>query len=82
MSILYTTTFRVQARIENIGHWFKPKSFVSNFILDLGECRFCIESHVATIGAISYSYYWLDYKYLIWGFLCASINSWIRTFME
>lgn len=82
MSILYTTTFRIQARIEKIGHYFKAKSFVSNFILDLSECLFCIENHIATIGAISYSYYCLDYKYLIWGLLCASINSWIRTFLK
>lgn len=80
MSIMYTSTFRVESRIEDVGHWFKSKSFISDFFLTLSECRFCIENHVATMGAISFSFYCLDFKYLIWGFLCASINSWIRTF--
>ena len=79
MSILYKGNL-VHNKLENIGHWFKANSFLSNFFLDLSECKFCIENHTATIGAVLYYSYWLDYKVLIWGFICASINSWLREF--
>lgn len=55
---------------------------IGNILLGISECNFCLENHVATIIAISYSCYTTDVKYLIWGFLCASINSWIRTFIK
>jgi hypothetical protein len=81
MSIIYKENW-IQGKLEDIGHWFKQGSFLNNFFLDLSECNFCIESHTATVGAVLYFSYCLDYRVLIWGFLCASINSWMRTFME
>jgi hypothetical protein len=47
----------------------------------LGLCQFCMESHTATLLAIGYSCYWSDPNYLYWGFMCAAINGWLRTFI-
>jgi hypothetical protein len=72
----------IPSKLENIGNWFKQRSLLSNFFLGVSECSFCLENHTATIGAVLYYSYCLDYRVLIWGFLCASINSWLRTFVE
>ena len=74
MCILYKDNFLVN-ELENVGNWFKKDSILGNFFLDVSECQFCIENHIATIGAVFYSAYTLDYKYLFWGFLCASLSS-------
>jgi hypothetical protein len=55
---------------------------IGKIIHKMGRCEFCMESHAATLGAIGYSCYWLDPNYLYWGFLCASINGWLRTFIN
>jgi hypothetical protein len=80
MNILYKDNW-IPNRLESIGNWFKQKSLLSNFFLGVSECNFCLENHTATILAIGYYSYCLDYRVLIWGFLCASINSWLRTFL-
>jgi hypothetical protein len=72
----------IQGKLESIGNWFKQKSMLSNFFLGAAECPFCLENHTATIGAVIYYSYCLDYRVLIWGVFFASINAWLREFME
>ena len=72
----------IPSKLENIGNWFKQKSLLSEFFLGASECSFCLENHTATIGAVLYYSYCLDYRVLIWGFLCASINAWLREFFK
>lgn len=81
MSILYKDNLAVN-NIEKLGNWIGHKTIFGKFFLGVSECNFCLENHIASIMAVCYSYYLFDYHYLIWGILCASINSWIRTFTE
>lgn len=59
-------------RIKKIGLLF----------INLSGCMFCIENHTATLMAIGYAYYCQDIRIAAWGFLCASINSWLSTFLK
>ena len=79
MTILYKNNF-IFNKLEKVGHRFKANGVLSNFFLSLSECKFCIENHASTLGAICYFSYCLDYKVLFWGLFCASINSWLREF--
>ena len=81
MSIFYKDN-AIHRMLEDIGIWIGQRTFVGGFVCSLGECKFCIESHTATLIAIGYYLYTGDIKVLIWGFLCASINSWLRTFLR
>lgn len=69
-------------RLEKVGNWFKQKSLLSNFFLGVAECSFCLENHTATIGAIAYYSYCLDYRVLIWGVFFASINAWLGEYFK
>jgi len=88
MSILYTDSVRIHARLETFSDWIGATTKNGWFFRELGACKFCIESHTATLIAIGY-YSYLDYYLLspewyilIWGFFFASINSWLRTFLQ
>ena len=87
MSILTKDNW-IPNKLENIGNWFKKNSLLSNLFLGVSECKFCLENHVASLMAVGYFFYLynpsypIDYYYLIWGFMCASINSWLREFFK
>ena len=81
MSILYKDNL-IHRKLEQLGISIGHNTKQGSFICSLGECKFCIESHTATILAIGYYSYCLDYRCLIWGFICSSINSWFRTFLR
>jgi hypothetical protein len=82
MCVLYKDN-KIQSLLNNVGIWLQTKTpigLIGRIVQGVGLCKFCIESHTATLGAIGYSCYWLEPHYLIWGFLCASINGFIREF--
>lgn len=81
MSILYKDNV-IHSKLESLGIKIGPKNIVGGLVCSLSTCKFCIESHTATLLAISYYLYTEDLNVLIWGFLCASINSWLRTFLQ
>lgn len=81
MSILYKDNL-IHRLLEKTGQRLGQATLIGKFFDSLSQCKFCIENHTATTLAIGYAYYCQDIKILIWGFLCASINSWIRTFLK
>ena len=87
MSILYKDNFAPNV-LERIGNWIGHRRMVGKFFIGVSTCDFCLENHTASIMAIGYFCYLynpsypIDYHYLIWGMLCVSINSWIRSYLK
>ena len=81
MSILYKDNM-IHNKLEGLGLKLGRNTSVGGFIDSLSQCKFCIENHTSTLMAVSYAYYCQDIKIVIWGFICTSINSWLREFFK
>lgn len=81
MSILYKGN-QAAKFLEDNGNKLKQHSFLNKWVLGIGRCNFCLENYISSFLIIGYCYYLQDISFWYWGILCASINSWLRTFFK
>lgn len=72
MCALYKDNF-LPNKIEQLGHKLK-----FNLLLDLSECKFCMNTWCALIVCSSYALYQWDYRFIIMGFVFSSIEAFIK----
>jgi hypothetical protein len=77
MAALYKDN-KLPNNLECLGNKIGYKHTVGWFFLKLSECKFCMDSWGGLFMASMYCYYVYDYKFIIWGIMCASINAIFR----
>jgi hypothetical protein len=77
MCILYKNNY-LPNKLETLGNKIGYKNLIGWFLIEVSECKFCMDFWTATLlGVVNFAYF-NNYYYLFVGVFCSSISAHFR----